>query len=436
MANNERVASGFLVPQGYRPRLVEARLDTLLESFGCVEITGPKWCGKTWTALTRSRSVSRLDAPGERAAAQTDPGLALLGERPHLVDEWQEVPQVWDAARRAVDEAAGERGLFMLTGSCGLSPQQRGLISHSGAGRIARLGMRPMALVETGDSTGQVSLAGLLAGEGLDPCRRDTSVEDVARWCCRGGWPSNLGLSEDVALETAPQYLRAVLDERVFSEGRSVEQAESLLRALSLNVSQAATVNTLVKDSGLGSDGLARTTVEHYVSLFKRLYLLDDVAGWEPPLRAKTRVRVKPKRYFTDPSLPAALLGATPQALLRDMQTLGLLFENLVARDLLVFLSTYCGLGNRLSYYRDEKGLEVDFIVEGAGAWGAVEVKLSDLKADDGARNLLRLRKKVLANGAAQNLEPAFMAVVVGRGSVAYRRNDGVYVIPVATLGA
>ena len=426
----------FLIPAGYRPRLVEPHLDRLLRSFGCVEITGPKWCGKTWTALSRSRSVTRLDDPTEREPVVMDPQLAFLGEKPHLVDEWQEVPQVWDAARRYVDASSGARGQLMLTGSCGLAPAQRQIITHSGAGRIARISMRPMSLVESGDSSGQVSLYRLLSQEGLTPARRTTSLEEVALWCCRGGWPSSLDLPDEAALEIPPQYLRAVLDERVFEEGRSVTLAESLLRALAMNASQAVTLATLIKDSNIEQGTPARSTIEEYLALFQRLYILDEIPGWEPPLRAKARVRVKPKRYFTDPSLPAALLEADPPTLLRDMQTLGLLFENLVARDLLAFLSTYSGLGNRLSYYRDEKGLEVDFIVEHGRSWGAIEVKLSDTKADEAAENLLRFHQKILSNSAAQHAEPAFLAVIVGRGSMAYQRNDGVYVIPIATLGA
>lgn len=203
-----------------------------------------------------------------------------------------------------------------------------------------------------------------------------------------------------------------------------------------MNVSQAATMKTLARDMARGEDAPNVDTLASYLDLFDRLGLTESIEGWEPPMRAKARVRVKPKRYFCDPSLPAALLGATDASLLHDTQTLGLLFENLIIRDLSVFLSTYSGLGNRLFYYRDDKGLEVDAILEYRGSWAGIEVKLSDTKVDEGAKNLVRLRNKVLANPANRNAEPAFLAVVVGRGSLAYMRSDGVMVIPAALLGA
>lgn len=428
--------SSKLVPEGYRPRLIEGRLDALMASFGCVEITGPKWCGKTWTALTRSSSVTRLDDPSERDAAETDPSLALLGDEPHLVDEWQEVPEVWDAVRRAVDAEGKRRGRFILTGSTSLPKGERNRVRHSGTGRIARITMRPMSLVEAGESSGEISLGALLDGEPLKPARRETTVADVSRWCCRGGWPANLGVPDEAAYETGGQYLQSVLDVNVIDERRSPETALSLMRALAMNESQAVTHRVLARDASHGETGVSDDTIAAYLGLFSRLKLIEELRGWEPPMRSKSRVRVKPKRYFCDPSLAAALLGATPTRLLRDTQTLGLLFENLIVRDLRVFLSTYGGMGNEVWYYRDDKGLEVDAIVERGVTWGAIEVKLSDTKVDEAADNLLRLREKLRANEAARTVEPAFLAVVVGRGSLAYQRSDGVLVIPAATLGA
>lgn len=428
--------AGELTPNGYRKRLVERRLDTLLRSFGCVELTGPKWCGKTWTALSRAASVTKLDRLADREAALVDPSLALLGETPHLVDEWQEVPAVWDAARRFVDDSGSKRGLLLLTGSTALRSDQRAKVHHSGAGRIARLKMYPLSLAESGDSTGEVSLERLFREEDFKPARRETSIEEVALWCCRGGWPANLELNDEAALETARQYLQAVLDANVIDEGRSPAIALAALQALALNASRAVTYKTLINDMshGEGSRAVSEETLVSYLEMFDRFYLTEELPGWEPPLRSKARVRVKPKRYFVDPSLAASLVGATPERLLRDMQTLGDLFENLVLRDLRVYLSTYGMLDDRLSYYRDDKGLEVDAIIEHAGKWGAVEIKLSDTKADEAAANLVRLRDKVLKNAAARNSEPAFLAVVVGRGALAYRRPDGVHVIPIATL--
>lgn len=430
------MSAANLTPENYRPRLIESRLDELMGAFGCVEIHGPKWCGKTWTAMTRSSSMTKLDNPTERRAAEVDPSLALVGDAPHLVDEWQEVPEVWDAARRYVDDSGNKRGQLLLTGSTALKKDERGRLHHTGAGRIARLKMYPMTLCELGETAPTVSLRGLLEGEKLAPSRASTELVDVVRWCIRGGWPANLGLPDGAAAETSRQYIQAVLDVNVVEEDRSPGTALALLRALALNASQAATLKTLARDMAYGEDAPSGNTISSYLDLFDRLGLTEPLYGWEPPLRSKARVRVKPKRYFCDPSLAAALLGATPDGLLTDTQTLGLLFENLVLRDLRVYLSTYAGLGNELRYYRDDKGLEVDAIVEYCGSWAGIEVKLSDTKVDEGAKNLLRLRDKVTSNAAGQTVEPAFLAVVVGRGTLAYARPDGVLVIPIACLGA
>ncbi|MDO4437745.1 MAG: DUF4143 domain-containing protein [Coriobacteriaceae bacterium] len=430
------VEAKTLRQRGYKPRLIEPRLDALMQSFGCVEINGPKWCGKTWTALSRSQSVTKLDEPAERAAAEIDPQLALVGEAPHLVDEWQEVPEVWDAARRFVDDSGNRRGILLLTGSTALKESERGRVRHTGTGRIARLTMRPMALCESGDGEPRVSLAGLFERLPLLPTRREAEISDVSRWCCRGGWPANMELSDEAAIETAAQYIQAVLDINVIDEAKSPETALALMRALAMNESQAVTYKTLARDMSLGERLPDEGTIKSYLELFDRLKLTEELYGWEPPMRSKARVRVKPKRYFVDPSLAAALLGATPASLLGDTQTLGMLFENLVIRDLRVFLSTYGGIGNAVRYYRDEAGLEVDAIVEREGSWAAIEVKLSDSKVDEAAKNLNALRRKVVSNPAARNAEPAFMAVIVGRGSLAYTRPDGVHVIPAALLGA
>ena len=253
-----------------------------MRAFGCVEINGPKWCGKTWTALSRSASVSRLDEPAQRAAAEVDPSLALIGDAPHLVDEWQEVPEVWDAARRFVDASGNERGTLLLTGSTALKSEGRSHVRHSGTGRIARLSMRPMTLCESGDGEPLVSLASLFKGEGFAPQRRESTVDDVARWCCRGGWPANLGLSEELARETASQYVHSVLDVNVLDEGMSPELAHGLLRALAMNESQAVTYKTLIKDASYGETGPDERTIAAHLDLFNRLKLTEDLCGWEP----------------------------------------------------------------------------------------------------------------------------------------------------------
>jgi predicted AAA+ superfamily ATPase len=413
--------------------VVDARLDKLLHAFGGVEITGPKWCGKTWTALAHARSVDRLDAPATFSAAQVDPALVLDGENPHLVDEWQEVLGIWDATRRRIDDSENEKGLFLLTGSA--TPKSEG-IHHSGTGRIARLRMWPMSLLEAGHSNGTVSLSGLFKGT-FEPNRRKTEVIDIARWCCRGGWPSILAMEDEFALETAPEYISSVLDANVSALGKSASMVLRLMRALSVNLAQAVTYKTLAMDMAVGVDDSAPSvpTIDSYLELLKDLFLIEDLCGWEPPLVSKRRVRTKPKRYFVDPSLPSAVLQVNPLGLLRDTQTLGKLFETLCLRDLRVYLSAMEGTGNQLYYYLDDRDLEVDVIVQlGSGRWGAFEIKLSDTKADEGAANLLKLRDKVTMNPAAKSQPPEFLAVLVGKGEIAYRRDDGVLVLPIATL--
>lgn len=426
-----------LRPEGYRRRLIDDRLAMLLQAFGAVEIVGPKWCGKTWSALSVASSVIRLIDRPSRLAVEQDVSLALLGEAPHLIDEWQEVPEVWDAVRMSVDEAAGCRGRYLLTGSHALKKAERERVRHSGAGRIGRLKMSSMTLAELGLSDGTVSLQTLFDGEPFAPHACETSLQDVARWCCRGGWPDVLDLPDELAFEQGSQYIQAVLDVNVEGEGLSGDLARRFLRSLAFNVGQAATRPTLLKDAGLdGASASQANVLDEYLAFFNRLYLMEEIGGWAPPMRAKNRVRTKPKRYFADASLPAALLGASPDQLIFDTQTLGMLFENLVMHDLWAIMDSYSGVANRVCYYRDDKDLEVDAILERGTKWAAIEVKLSDVKVDQAAESLFRLRRKVVENPAAQNVEPAFMAVITGKSTLAYRRKDGIYVIPAACLTA
>jgi predicted AAA+ superfamily ATPase len=431
-----REKNQFLTPKGYVSRVTDSRLEKLLKTFGGVEIAGPKWCGKTWTALAHAKSVDRLDDQATFDAATVDAALVLRGEAPHLVDEWQEVPRIWDAARRHIDDNANEKGQLILTGSS--APKDES-IHHSGTGRFAKLRMRPMTLFETGASSGEVSLAALFAGD-FENVRCRTEISDIASWCCRGGWPSILDLEDKLALEVAPEYVNSTLDAIEQKLGLSRSTAFLLMRALASNLTQAATIKTLTKDmaadDGADGDGSSNKTINSYLDVLKRLYLIEDLGGWEPPLVSKRRVRTKPKRYFVDPSIAAALLGAAPTALLRDTQTLGRLFETLCLRDLRVYLSVIPGVGNQVCYYLDDKDLEVDIVAQlGDGRWGAFEVKLSDSGIDAAATNLLRLKHKVAANEAAQSLAPVFLAVLVGKGTVAYQRKDGIFVIPMACLG-
>jgi len=421
----------------YMPRVVDTRLKKLLKAFGGVEITGPRWCGKTWTATIHANSVDTLMDPATLQAAQVDASLVLEGKAPHLIDEWQEVPAVWDATRNRIDAQANQKGQFILTGSS--LPKDNDRIRHSGTGRIARLRMYPMTLHESGATEGGVSFASLFDGE-FSSVRCHTKLSDVARWCCRGGWPSIVDLDDEFALETPAEYIKSILEVSVPKLNKNPSTALSLMRALSVNISQAVTFETLARDMQQeGQDKQhARITISSYLQMFKDLFLFEDLSGWEPPLRSKKRVRIAPKRYFVDPSLPSSILGANPNALLRDMQTLGGLFETLCLRDIRVYLSALSGATNAVHYYRDENGLEVDFIIElSDGRWGAVEAKLSDEKVDDdSAGKLAAFKRKITKNPKAQVREPSFLAFIVGKGGFAYRREDGILVIPLACLEA
>lgn len=431
-----------LKPEGYLPRLIDARLDFLLQAFGAVEVTGSKWCGKTWTALAHAKSVIRMDNKTVRARVEEVPETALVGQQPHLIDEWQEMPLLWDEVRRTIDEYANTPGQYILTGSTRIKIEQnnadvRNEVHHSGAGRIKRLSMWPMTLGEEGLSNGEVSLASLFEGTFKD-AECDTHLADVAEWCCRGGWPANIGKPYEFAAETAVSHLESLYSVSIPRMGLSSKTASELVTALALNLAQAATFSMLAKDMGRDDEDkqAARTTIERYLDALRRLFIIYEVGGWSAPLRSKARARVKPKRYFVDPSLAAATLHATPTRLMEDMQTLGNLFETLVMRDLSAFVSTYSGIGNEVRYYRDQSGLEVDAIVEKDGRWAGLEIKLSEAKVDAAADSLLRLKAKALENPLQRIGEPAFLAVIVGSGSIAYQRKDGVYVIPIATLTA
>ena len=428
------VAYGTEKPKTYRPRLVDERLQRLLSTFGAVEVRGTKWCGKSWAALAFGESVVHLDDPNVKTLVEADPSLALQGARPHVVDEWQEVPSTWDAARRAVD-AAGDRGLFILTGS---STPAKDSVTHSGAGRIARVDMSTMTLWERGLSTGAVSLSGLFEGK-FEPSTCDTSLAPLADAICCGGWPALVGADAQTAAEVVDQYLDAMFEVSVPKKGGTPDMARRITSSLARNVATAATLQTIAQDAALGDEAgvPAASTVTAYLNILEDMYVIESLCGWDAPVRAKSRLRTKPKRYFADPSIPAAALGMGPGRLLSDGQTFGLLFESLCVHDLRVYAACLPGAhSGSLRYYGDSDGLEVDVIIERRdGRWAALEVKLGEAKVPDGIRNIERLRKKVASNPAARNPEPEFSAVVTATSP--FCRHDAehdVYVFPITAL--
>lgn len=433
------MADEFEKPAGYMPRVVDEQVERYLKVFGAVEIAGTKWCGKTWTALEHGASVSYVDE--SLGLARADPSMMLLGARPHVVDEWQRVPQIWDAARHEVDRARGVRGAFILTGSStpAMRKGEEGP-AHSGAGRIGRIRMHPMSLSESGESTGAVSLAGLFEGRFTPAvCAKDTM--GLVEAACRGGWPEALDLDVESAQLIVRDYLTMTFGVSVPALGLEPDLARRLASSLARNLGQSTTYKTIISDMfGAEEDPTAvidEEKVRAYIAALRGLYIVEEVPGWAPPARDKKRFTVKPKRYLADPSLACALLGMSPAALLDDWQTFGLVFESLAIRDLSVYARALDLLDDvPVRYYRDDAGLEADAVVQLAdGRWAALEFKVSEDKVPDGVASLRRMRDKLCSNPRSRTRAPEFMAVITGNGEYARMVEDGIYAIPIRLLG-
>ena len=425
----------IIKPKSYLPRIIDSKIEKLLSMFGAVEIAGTMWCGKTWTGLHFSESVTRIGLSGPREAAEADPSTALIGERPHLIDEWQDVPAIWDEVRMTVDATSESAGAFILTGSAEAKKEQ---LHHSGAGRIAKVKMSTMTLQEMGASTGKVSLSSLFEGK-FEPCQVGQQLEPLAHYVCKGGWPALAGI--DIAdSEYVDSYFDALFDVSIPRKGLSGLQSRRVAQSLARNLGTASKLSTVAEDAQIVASnpkGAAEKAAQHIAAL-ESLYVLDSVKGWDAPIRSKSRLRTKSKRYFADPSLAVSLLQVTPSRLLENGQLFGMLFEALALHDLKIYASSLHGAqAHPLFYYRDSDGLEVDAIIElRDGRWAGFEVKLGENKVEEAARSLNRLRRKIEANPAARNPKPEFMAVIVGAGEFArYLKNEDVYVIPLTTLG-
>ncbi len=423
-----------LKPKGYRPRLVDSLVERNLGDFGAIELRGTRWSGKSWTAMAHAESVTQVDV-GTGLYAD-DPDLALIGAQPHAIDEWQDVPSIWNRVRHSVDDSANRPGQFILTGSSSPAGEDG---RHSGAGRISRIRMRTMTLAEMGRSSATVSLCKLFDGE-FEPQQSRLCLEDYASILCHGGWPALVDASDERAQRTVEEYLDLLFEASMPKLGKDPMLSRRLAVALARNLGSAATLKTLAADAAGGeSEGPTQETVASYLSAFKLNYFLDELPGWDAPVKARSRVRTKPKRYLDDPSMAAALLSVGPSRLLQDGQLFGMLFEALCVHDLSVYASLLPGAGMRpLRYYADADGLEVDAIIElRDGRWAAFEVKLGESKVEQAAKSLSRLKAKVAANPVARNPKPEFMAVLVGNGAFARRRKeDSIYVLPLGTLTA
>lgn len=426
-------------PEGYMPRVADAQIERYLKAFGAVEIAGTKWCGKTWSALMQGASVSYVDENLDLARA--DPSMMLIGDRPHVIDEWQRVPAIWDCVRHEVDRARGTRGAFILTGSSTPATRkgEQGP-AHSGAGRIGRVRMSPMSLFESGESTGQVSLEGLFAGE-FTPCVAERDTVGLVEAACRGGWPEAVDMEVDAAQLIAREYVTAALGVSIPALGLDPDIARRLASSLARNLGQAATYKTIINDMfGAEENPLSvidEGRVRAYLDALKGMYIVEEVPGWAPPARDRKRFATKPKRYLADPSLACALLGMSPAALLADWQTFGLVFENMAVRDLSVYARALDLLDDvPVRYYRDDSGVEADAIVQLAdGRWAAFELKVSEDKVEKGVASLERMRRKVCENPRSQTRPPEFMAVITGVGEYAREVAEGIVAVPIRLLG-
>ncbi|WP_417060417.1 ATP-binding protein [Ellagibacter isourolithinifaciens] len=426
-------------PEGYMPRVADAQIERYLKAFGAVEIAGTKWCGKTWSALMQGASVSYVDENLDLARA--DPSMMLIGDRPHVIDEWQRVPAIWDCVRHEVDRARGTRGAFILTGSSTPATRQgeQGP-AHSGAGRIGRVRMSPMSLFESGESTGQVSLEGLFAGE-FTPCVAERDTVGLVEAACRGGWPEAVDMEVDAAQLIAREYVTAALGVSIPALGLDPDIARRLASSLARNLGQAATYKTIINDMfGAEENPLSvidEGRVRAYLDALKGMYIVEEVPGWAPPARDRKRFATKPKRYLADPSLACALLGMSPAALLADWQTFGLVFENMAVRDLSVYARALDLLDDvPVRYYRDDSGAEADAIVQLAdGRWAAFEFKVSEDKVEKGVASLERIRRKVCENPRSRTRPPEFMAVITGVGEYAREVAEGIVAVPIRLLG-
>ena len=420
--------------KGYRPRIIDNKIEEYLGVFGALCIEGPKWCGKTWTSSFHSRSEIYLGDPAgnfqKRNLAELSSDLVLQGETPRLIDEWQEVPPLWDAVRFHVDQSS-EKGLFILTGSS--TPNHKGIL-HSGAGRIARIRMRPMSLYESGNSSGMVSLGDLCADRMESVMTGEVRLTDLIGYILRGGWPASLGLSIKEVSLLPQQYLDAIVDDDVYRiDGvkRDTTKIRLLLRSLARNESTTATNRSLKNDVKEKDDeDIDVDTIASYLDIFSRLFLIENQQPFSSKIRSSVRVKQAEKRHFADPSLAAALLGATEEKLLGDLNTLGFLFEALCERDLRIYTDAF---GGQLYHYQDYQNREVDAVIQlPGGEWCAFEIKLGANQIDEAAAVLVKLKNDIAKEPGG--IPPKVLCVVCGMSNAAYKRADGVYVVPITAL--
>lgn len=420
--------------KNYLPRITDKLLDERLKAKGAILIEGPKWCGKTTSAKEFAKSFIAMDEPDKtkqyKQMAELNPSALLEGETPRLVDEWQLAPNLWNAVRYEVDKR-DDFGQFILTGSA--VPAEFDASMHSGNGRITRLYMRTMSLYESKDSDGAISLSDLFDDKEIS-CANHKTLDDIAFLICRGGWPISIKLEGKASLFQAIDYFDSVVKNdisRVDSVKRDVEKAKSLLRSYARHVGSQAPLETIRKDMLANqADTFDQVTLYSYIDALKKIFVIEDAPAWNPNIRSKTAIRSTDTRYFIDPSIATAALGIGPKDLTQDLNTMGLLFENLAVRDLRIYSEL---LDGSVYHYRDKSGLECDAVIHlRNGSYGLVEIKLGgDKLIEEGAQTLKTLSDLIDTNSMKK---PSFMMVLCAQAPFAYKRNDGVYVVPITSL--
>lgn len=417
----------------YKKRIIDETLKKYLETFGALLIEGPKWCGKTWTGSNASNSIFLLADPknnfNNKQIALLNPDIVLNGDNPRLIDEWQEVPSLWDAVRGRVDESA-KKGQFILTGS---SAVDKSKYIHSGTGRIAHLKMRTMSLYESGFSDGVISLKDICYGTAIDCLTQNASLDKLIDCVLIGGWPSTIGMSVDQSIIVAKEYIKSVLNEDIYKVDnvkRDKHKVELLLKSLARNEATTVTNKTLKNDiKEKDYDDVDANTITNYLNLLNDLYLVENIPPYSSRIRSSLRVKQSEKRHFVDPSLPCAILHLTKDKLLNDLNYFGFLFESMVERDLLTYVDSF---NAKLYHYQDYANNEIDAVIElEDSSWCGFEIKLGANQIDEAAKNLVRINSKIIEDGG----KPAkSLCVICGLVNAAYRRPDGVYVVPFMSL--
>lgn len=420
----------------YKHRIADKMLVKQLEAAGVVLVQGAKWCGKTTTAIQAAKSILLLNNPQTKAAnlqlADTNISVLLEGDTPRLIDEWQLAPQLWDAARFEVDQRENHEGQFIFTGSA--VPADKTKISHSGTGRFAWLTMRPMSLWESEDSTGSASLEQIFENKFQAGTSKNHTLDDITYLICRGGWPASIGKSPQVALRQAFNYIDAVENQEMSDIDdikRDSTIVHQLLRSYARHQATQAPISTIQADlSSSDNKTVSDNTIIAYLDALRRLFVIEDTPAWNPNLRSKAAIRSSSTRYFVDPSIATAALRIGPKDLASDLKTLGVLFETMAIRDLRIYADAIDG---DVFHYRDNNGLECDAIVHlKNGHYGLIEIKLGgETLIEEGAKTLKRLSEKINTD---KMYPPSFLMVLVGVGTYAYQRKDGILVVPIGSL--